>query len=721
MAERQIDSKIVFSAIDRVSGTVKNIANGITPLQRRIESVSKSMQDWGGLTMIKSGAGLIGMFTGIVQPAIRFEEAMSDVFKVMDLKAFNTNTADFSKHVRDISKELGLSAIDMASIYQNMPVQSVKGDIQALDTLATMTRQSMVTAEMSASDAGDAIKTFFNTLGRDVGRTQKAIDQVNELGNSFAISNNKILEFSRMGGLAQGESLGISTGQTLAMGASMLAIGATPERAYTSFQHLTNALSKNDTATKSQIASFKKLGTTSEQMTKKFLIDPKKTIFEIFERIQKLPEAQRGGVFAKIFGLEGLGNIKGLSKNIPLLMEAFNKTDSVNVLGSNQREYEKKMNTTLRRYQAMMSKINDLQIQIGTMLLPSVIKVMEAISSFAEKFDNLDDSTKNAIGTVAIATTGMLAFGVAIGGVSYAMGGLLGGLSAMSKFSGLLGGGIMSMFGGKKTSKAGKLNSVIGAKKTINRRSKVIEKGFFTDMFMLPKGKQIGLNPLKRDFGIIGNTIARLTTGFYALGGSLIALSAPLLPIIAGFTALIGIGYAVYKRWDEVKASLVQVGEAFSILADSFGIDGSAIGDTCMMVGDFISKYIGDAVLLVIDGIKALVLNIAGIKNAFSYLLGSKEFSSIGNAFNAPMDKYNAMQAQKQAKADAERYSSVAYKSANQNSYQDKNQKFDFNSTIRLQNPDGTTQSVVHNKAKLDSGSNSPTQSKSILRQGFGL
>jgi hypothetical protein len=77
MVARQIESKTIFSAVDRVSPVTAKIAKGMNPLTNQLSKVGKSFKDFGGSTLLKSGAGLTGMFYGLAKPAMAFEKSMA--------------------------------------------------------------------------------------------------------------------------------------------------------------------------------------------------------------------------------------------------------------------------------------------------------------------------------------------------------------------------------------------------------------------------------------------------------------------------------------------------------------------------------------------------------------------------------------------------------------------------------------------------------------------
>ena len=72
----------------------------------------------------------------------------------------------------------------------------------------------------------------------------------------------------------------------------------------------------------------------------------------------------------------------------------------------------------------MLSKIEEMSIQIGQKLLPHVVTIIEKISNLVDWFNNLDDSTQDLIINIGL-------FGVALSPISGLLGNLTGGLSKL--------------------------------------------------------------------------------------------------------------------------------------------------------------------------------------------------------------------------------------------------------------------------------------------------
>jgi TP901 family phage tail tape measure protein len=621
---RQIESKTIFSAVDRISPVTAKIAQSMKPLSNQLSKVSDSLKSFGSSAVFKSGAGLGGIFLGAIKPAMNFEKAMANVFKVLDdshFKKFKLTKDTFSSEVLKMSGDMAIDAVSMAQVFENMPLVSLKNQEELLG-MAKLVGQSIKTMGIDAVYAGESVKTFYNILGNDYGATQKAINAVNALGNRFGSKPADILESARIGALAQGTGLGLSPEHTLSFATSFIQLGATPERAKTSFDHLTNALIKSSSATKDQKEAFKMLGLTAEKATKMFLSDKSGTITDIFTRLSKLDIDKQGIAFIKMFGLEGLNNIKALQKNLPLLQEAFKTVgDPLKYSNSIQEEYFKLSIISAFKIEKAWEKINNTIAKVTNLILPAFGKIADGISNLADKYDTLSPETKKLIGDTLLITTGLLSLGVAVGGVSYALGGLATAMGVASRAYKLMGGADMLMgmggIGGGAFAKSKSNWQKLGEKKnatgwTFGGRSK-LNKANLTEKIFGKGTRDISQASfaVSKMVGVVGIAI----TAFEVLTATVAALALPLLPVI-GVLALVGATvYTMYKRWDEFKVKFKNIGNAFKFFAGSLGMDTDKIGDKFKSLGDIIENVFGSTLLWVLDRISEALYGLSMMSN----------------------------------------------------------------------------------------------------------
>lgn len=623
---RQIESKTIFSGVDKVSPIVDKITKNLKPLGNELSKVGKSLQGFGSNTLFKSGAGLTGMFYGLLKPAMQVEKAMANVKKVFGEEKFGS-FAGFQKDLTKLSNDLNISLVDIANLTSNLPIMATKNKQELLDIIE-LTRHSMETMDMDAVRASSSVKTFFNSVGRDYKQAKIALGAINELGNLEGVTNADLIDFGAMGALGTGISAGMKAKEVMALGSAYLSLGQTSDRAKTSAEHAINAMTISSGASKPQRDAFKVIGMTPEQTAEDFASKEigkghLNTLVKVFKKINELPLSLREGTFANIFGKEGLGGTKLLAQNLDMLSKRFQIVQNdIKLQNSLSEEYNKKTQTSTFFIEKIFNRLKNLKDLMIISLLPTFKKVADYIDSWADKYDSLSDETKKMIGDAVLLTAGLLTFGVAVGGVSYALGGLAIAMGVVTKASKLMGGADMiGMLGGGALSKSKGNWQKLQDKKnatgwSFKGRSKFNKANLTEKIF--GKGmrdiSQASLSVSKL-VGVVGIAI----TVFEVLTARVTAVAVPFLPLI-GLLALIGGSvYSMIERWDEFKVKFENIGHAFKFFAGSIGIDTEKIGSKFEWLGDIVKNTLGTALLWILDRISESIYGLSMLANYVRY------------------------------------------------------------------------------------------------------
>lgn len=653
---RQIESKTIFSAVDRVSPITAKIAKGMSPLSNQLSKISTSFKDFGSSTLLKSGAGLTGMFLGAVKPAMAFEKSIAQVFKTFDPARVGITEKSFSKTVRNMSADMGIMATQMAEIFENMPLPEILNieNISSADKykgimdMANMTAMSLTTMGLEASDAGDKMKSMFNVLGgKDINKVIQTMNAVNEMGNQFGVKPADTLEFlTRQGALGLGNTAKLTNLETTAIGGTMLGFGATPETAKTSFQKMINVGQAYTSATDKQVKAFQKLGTSAKQFAEYWQKSPTDAIIEILNKAKGLNEIEVTPVFKELFGVEGSVNIKTMMLNLDGFVKKLKLVNDEQAINNSVfNEFKKLSKTSSFAVDKLKSSLNNVGIVLGNALLPTITKIADKISEWTKKYEKLNPETKKLIGDTVLFTAGMLAFGVAVGGVSYALGGLALAMGAVSKAGKIMGGAdLLGGMGGRALSKSKDNWQKLGDRKnntgwTFKGRSK-FNKANITEKIFGKGVRDISSASLavSKMVGVVGIAI----TAFEVLTATVMAVAVPFAPLIAVVSGISIAIYAMYKRWDEFKQKFSEIGISLGILAEQFGLSGAggSIISSCELIANSIGGVIGDSLLLVLDLLDKFILNLAKGIAGVGTLVSTLSFSKAQKAVQGIDDEY---------------------------------------------------------------------------------
>lgn len=364
------------------------------------------------------GSGLIAVGTSVMafsQSAIKFESSMADIAKVVDgLKDSTGNTTaeygKMSKEILDMSSRLPMAANDIAKIYAAGGQSGIAR--QDLSRFAESAVKMGVAFDISAEQSGQAMAELRSAFSMGQAEVETLADKINYLGNTTPAAAKGIMEIVQRVG-AFGTVAGYNTGTVAALGATMRGFGIQEEVTATSIKNMMLALVAGDTATKSQIAVWKKLGFNHKQVAKDMQTDAEAMTLKVLESISKLEKHDQASTLKELFGSESLLGIAPLLQNLNAVKDNLKKvTDESKYAGSMQQEYEARAATTENNIQLLKNSLEKIRITLGSALLPVINQVINQLKPFFENLTTWIENNQNVIASmikVSIGLTGLVA------------------------------------------------------------------------------------------------------------------------------------------------------------------------------------------------------------------------------------------------------------------------------------------------------------------------
>lgn len=428
-----------MDAVLRIAAKVMGLAD-LKRLERGIagaEKVAKTARSsFAGVVNSASwqaaaaGAAGLGVALGTsVRAAVGFESAMADVRKVVPGLESSEGLRAMKDEILNLSRELpvsaeGLSAIMAAAGQAGIPREQ----------LAQFTRQAAqmgVAFDITADQAGEAMAKLRTSLGLNQEEVVNLADAMNYLSNNMASSAAEVNQFMLAAG-AVGKQVAMTTEQTAALGSAMIAAGAAPEVAATSFRNLIRAMAKGESATARQASAFKALGLDANQVAKDMQVNAVGAIRDVFERISRMPAEMRVSTISEIFGDEARA-LKPLITNMNLFDQALGLvSDKSKYAGSMLAEFQSRAGTSANNFQLLQNNMQALQIAIGEGLLPAINLVLSALTpvlsvlaSVAGRFPILTAAVvalAAALAALIIAAPAIVSFITLLGSLKAALG-----------------------------------------------------------------------------------------------------------------------------------------------------------------------------------------------------------------------------------------------------------------------------------------------------------
>lgn len=491
-----------------------------------------------------------------IRQAIQFEEAMSDVRKVVNF-ANEQEFKQMNHSILDLSKTLPMTSKELAAIVAAGGQSGItKNDLLKFAEAAA---KMGIAFDITADQAGEMMakwRTAFNINQKEV---ELLADKVNYLSNNTAASAPLISDVvTRIGPL--GAVGGMASGEIAALGASLVGSGIQSEVAATGIKNLILTMVAGESATNSQKEAFNTLGYNATEMAKRMQTDAKGAILDVMKAIKGLDKEKQAATLQNLFGKESIGaiapllsNLQGLEKNLSLVAENGGYVNSM------QDEFKAKSDTTSNKIQLMQNSFNALTTEIGNGVLPIFKEILDSAMPFAKSLGNFTSENSKFVGGVLLTISSITALGVAANGVAWVYNGVwltLNGLRlAFVSVNTLM----------AEHAIATKLAT--GASKAWNI-AKLIGTGIMkadTVQFTIALGKMAVMKTL--------SLASAKATGIWtaAQWSWNIAMSAnPIGLVIIGVAALIAAGYALYTNWDTVKAFFITLWESPVTALNSF-------------------------------------------------------------------------------------------------------------------------------------------------------
>ena len=558
------ETKIIFSAVDRVSSKMKKIGDSFAPLNKKINSVGQNFQSLGARMSLTGGAGLAAGFVGLLKPAMDFQDAMAGVYKVLSPEEMGMTEKAFSDHIHSLVPVLKRGSIDIASAFQ-AGAQAGITSFEKLNKFAELNTRMMATFDMSMYESSRALKTFRAQAG-GLKEAEELMDTVNMLGKSFNVTERELTDFLQRS-LGLGNIGGLVKESTAGLGAALINLGVAPDLASTAFEKMAGRLNLGTAAAKEQRTAMQKLGLSTQQTAKDMQRDGAGTILNVMKKItDTVAKDEQYAMIKGLFGLEGIKPILGLmqsDKTMVALKEAIDMSLQIEKsAGQSYEEWLRVTSTESNKLKVAQEKFYRLRVRLGEMLFPTFEKLINVFEKFIDGWDKLSSKTKEGISDFLILAGTLTAAGTAAGIFSFAVGGLLRVVAPLWGVASSAALGLAAI-----TANAGKAGRVV--------------KFFSAAMFTMNNNRfNAGLRKASSVWG-------DLFTSFKNGGKPLLSTLGTLGRLSIVGAALGYAAYKVYKNWDKIV-------EAFSAFKKGF-LENEYMASAFDRLGEAFSRFSGSA------------------------------------------------------------------------------------------------------------------------------
>lgn len=550
-----------------VSGAIKGIQGVCSSFKILRDESLKTKQKMGALaktgmaslgTLASSATAVAGTIRGLADPAIKFESAMADVKKVVN---FDTpeQFKEMGNDILKLTRTIPMAGEEIAAIVAAGGQSGVarKNLLGYAKDAATMG----VAFDMAAGDAGTAMATMANVLGKPITEMAQFGDVINHLSDN---ANSKAADIvnviTRVG--SDTRMLGMTENQAAALGSTFLSMGKAPELAAQAVKGMSSSFLQLKAGAHEK--ELKKLGFTTKSFAAAMNKDAQGAISSFIEKVKKMPKDKQYPLLAKIFGKQYADDVLLLAQNTEEynrqlgLLQETDENGNLKYIGSMQREFENRSNTTENKLTKLKSSLAEIATKIGNAFLP-------VITSFVENITPVIYSITEWVDTNPQLMEWVLTIG---GGIGAVVGGLLTLHSAFSFVSA----GLLPFI------KAGKF------------------LGGFLGNFLFSAISKLSLG--------LGYLIGYVIKGAMMFGKAILMMSRALLtnPIGLLITGIAVTAYLIYDNWGKIGPWFA---ELWQTVTGAFSSAWSSITNFCSEawanISNFFTSGIGNITATILD------------------------------------------------------------------------------------------------------------------------
>jgi len=326
-----------------------------------------------------------GAFVLPVKLAIDFESSMADVKKVVDFSS-KSELKSFSDDILKLSRIIPLSANELATITASGGQLGIAKD-ELLEFTQIVAKMG-VAFDMSAEQSGEAIANLKNVLSLNMKEVQSLGDTINHLSDNSAAKASAIVEtISRVGGVAK--IFKLTADQTAALSSAFISLGKPPQVAGTAINTLLSKMLTAPQQTKEFQEALQKLGLDSSYLALSIQNNPQKALEQFLNVLENVKDSEKMGVFTNLFGVGYADDMALLVSSLPEYKKALGLINDENKKGSMQKEFENRSSTTANSLILLKSAFQELGINLGSVFLPAISKIVKGIFFLVTSFTNL--------------------------------------------------------------------------------------------------------------------------------------------------------------------------------------------------------------------------------------------------------------------------------------------------------------------------------------------
>lgn len=388
---------------------LQNQANKVSGVASKIGSATESI---GKSLTTKLTLPLGAAFTYAGKKFADFETGLVGVGKTTglagnDLKAFGNDIAK-------MSSVIPLSTNDLLGLAETAGQLGIHGKKDLLEFTRVMAEMGSAT-NLAGEEGAKQMARFANVMGLDVGKSIRQVgNSVVRLGNNFATSEAEIMNMSsRLA--ASSRLVGITTPNVLGLATAMSSVGIEAEAGGTAMSTVMTKVDKAVASGGAKLQNFAKVaGMSAEDFAAKWKSKPTEALEDLMKGLDKTSKS--GGNMNQILDMLGIKGVreanavKSLAQNHELLSEAIKQSNDAYEHGNDlAKEAAEAWKTLHAKLITFKNTLENIAKDIFSIVAPALKDMVDKVNELAQKWFELSDSSKEAIGQIVLKIGGLLA------------------------------------------------------------------------------------------------------------------------------------------------------------------------------------------------------------------------------------------------------------------------------------------------------------------------
>lgn len=464
--------------------------------------------------------------------AAQFEKAMLGVAKQVEGARDKSGKLtdvyyEMQKQIQILGRETPIATDQIAEMVAAGARMGV-----AKDELIGFTKTAAMMAaafDLPAGELADQMGKIAGLYKIPIPAIGELADTINYLDDNAIAKGGDIITFlQRTGGLSG--VVKVTGKEMAALGSTLLTMGETTETAGTAVNAMFSKFASATKGTDKFQTALREIGLSAEDIQSGMSTDAIGTFQRIADAINSLPEDERMGVMTELAGMEHADTLSKLAGGMEEFRKQLALANSEAAKGSMGREYQATLSTTTAQFQIMKNTMTEVAVNIGSVLLPGVNRVIGVIGSAATTVAEFARENQTLTAVIGTVVAGLAAVKVITLATSYAYTFLKGGLL--------------------------QILSAVNVLRTA---------------WLLNTGAMVA-NAATSKAALV---LSRMLTAAQWLWNAALTAN-PIGLVIAAIAALIAAGVLLYKNWDEITA---YAGELWTNVTAAFTNGMNMIGD----------------------------------------------------------------------------------------------------------------------------------------------